>query len=805
MARTTRRELLRDAIAGVAAGGLLSKSGISASLPDAVQAGDDESAGKPRAADSGSVKVLSPPIDQRVGELLGRMTLDEKVSQLAPPSGPRRGEIVDTTGTFNSSNVGEAFKKLFSTTAGAPHLTPREVAILNNAVQRYHLEKTRLGIPAIRQGEALHGFMNYGSTSFSQAIGLASSWDTELVERVFTAAADEMASAGVNQAFTPVINIARDPRWGRTEETYGEDPFLCSRIGVAAIRGLQGRNFLIDRHHVLSTAKHYAAYGDTQGGRNDAPANHSERVLRRVFFAPFRAAVEEAQVGSVMAAYNEIDGIPCHVNRWLINKVLREEMGFRGYVTSDGGALEMLVYFHHVAANNADAARMAIAAGVDYDLSNGAVYHTLAAQVQQGRVPMSQIDAATGRVLAAKFRLGLFESPYVDPDYTEQITNCAAHQKLALEAARKTIVLLKNDGNVLPLNLKRIRTIAVIGPNAADVHLGGYSRGPGPGRGVSVLEGIRDRVGPGVKVLYAKGCEITQGTHGWDEFYRNDVKLADPAAQPALIKDAVLAARKADVAIIVAGGNEGTCREAWSQQHLGDRDSLALLGAQSQLIKEVLATGTPTVLLLINGRPLAINFAAAHVPAILEGWYAGEKGGTAVAEVLFGDVNPSGKLPITFCRSAGQLPAYYNRKPSRVRKYEFVNNEPLFHFGHGLSYTTFEIGGPTVDQPEIGTEGTATVHASVTNTGSREGDEVVQLYVHHRVSSVTQPVMQLAGFKRVALKPGQNADVEFRIDPDMLSIYDAEMRRVVEPGVIDLMIGASSAETKSVALNVVQS
>lgn len=805
MAKTTRRDLLRGAVAGLAAGTLAGKPGLST---DRFGVGEPAQAvGADQSGDSGgaNAKVLSTPIDQRVAELLTRMTLDEKVGQLAPAGRRGSAAIDDPTGSFNSGNVAEAFRKLYSTTAGGPHLTPREAAILRNGLQRYQVEKTPLGIPAIFQGEALHGFMEHGSTSFPQAIALASSWDEDLVERVFNAAADEMASAGVNQAFTPVINIARDPRWGRTEETYGEDPFLCSRIGVAAIRGLQGRNFIIDRHHVLSTAKHYAAYGDTQGGRNDAPANYSERVLRRVFFAPFRAAVEEANVGSVMAAYNEIDGIPCHINRWLLQRVLREEMGFRGYVTSDGGALEMLVNFHHVAANNRDAARMALAAGIDYDLSDGAVYHTLTAQVQEGRIPITQVDAAAGRVLAAKFRLGLFESPYVDPDYAERITNCAAHQKLALEAARKTIVLLKNEGGLLPLNVKGIRTVVVIGPNAADVHLGGYSRGPGSGRGVSILAGIRDRAGSGVKVLYSKGCEITEGTHGWDEFYRNNVKLADPAAQPAMIKDAVAAARKADVAIVVAGGNEGTCREAWSQEHLGDRDALDLLGSQSELIKEVLATGTPTVLVLINGRPLSINYAAAHVPAIVEAWYVGQEGGTAVAEVLFGDVNPGGKLPITFPRSAGQLPAYYNRKPSRVRSYAFADNTPIFNFGHGLSYTTFEISNPTLDKTEMGTEGSTTARATVTNTGAKEGDEVVQLYIHHRVSPVTQPVMQLAGFKRVALKPGQKAVVEFPITPDMLSIYDAEMRRVVLPGTVDLMIGSSSAKTLSVPLNIVRS
>jgi len=346
------------------------------------------------------------PIEQRGADLLKRMTLEEKVWQLAPRRGASSG-ILDTTGKFTDANAREIFRKMFSVDS---KISPRDAAILRNAMQRYQVEKTRLGIPAIFQGEALHGFMENGSTSFPQALGLASTWDPELVRQVFTAAADEMASAGDNQAFTPVLDLARDPRWGRTEETYGEDPYLGSRLGVAAIEGLQGPNFLIDRHHVLATAKHFAVHGEPEGGTNMAPANYSERVIRESFLAAFRAAVQEAQVGSVMASYNEIDGIPSHVNSWLLDKVLRQEWGFRGYVTSDGGGLQMLVTMHHIAADNADAARQALAAGVDYDLSDGSVFGTLIDQVREGRIPESEVDRAVARVLAAKFRLGLLKT-----------------------------------------------------------------------------------------------------------------------------------------------------------------------------------------------------------------------------------------------------------------------------------------------------------------------------------------------------------------------------------------------------------
>ncbi|MFZ0038927.1 MAG: glycoside hydrolase family 3 N-terminal domain-containing protein [Candidatus Acidiferrales bacterium] len=738
------------------------------------------------------------PIEQRVADLLKQMTLDEKLEQLTREP---RYHLLDTTGEFKDDQASDLFQEAFSINS---HLSPHDMAVFRNAVQRYQVEKTRLGIPVMFQGEALHGFMEYGSTSFPQVIGLASTWDTRLTKQVFTAAGDEMGSAGGDQAFTPVIDLARDPRWGRTEETYGEDPYLVSRMGVAAIEGLQGPNFMIDRHHVMATAKHFV-HGQMEGGRNTAPSNISERILRESFFEPFQAAVEEAHVGSVMASYNEIDGIPSHVNHWLLGTVLRGEWGFQGFVTSDGGALQMLVETHHVAADFAQAAREALSAGVDYDLSDGSVYRTLLDQVKGGIVPESEVDAAVSRILAAKFRLGLFEHPYVDPDYAEKITNSPARKELALKAAQEAIVLLKNENNLLPLDLTKLKTIAVIGPDAADVHLGGYSRDPGPGNSVSILEGVRDRVGPNAKVLYAEGCEITATPkHDWSEWYARDVKLADPAKQTDSIRAAAEIAKKSDVAIVVVGDNEGTTREAWAENHQGDRDSLDMLGAQTELVKSIVETGTPTVVLLINGRPLSINYAAAHVPAVLEGWYLGEQGGTAAANVLFGDVNPGGKLPVTFPRSIGQLPDYYDHKPSRNRSYEFVDNTPLFPFGYGLSYTTFKFDNLRVDPSTIGQGGTATVSVDVTNAGNREGDAVAEMYIHQRVASVTRPVMALRGFQRVSLKPGEKTTVTFTLTPRALSMFDADMHRVIERGIFDIMVGPSSADTQSVPLDVME-
>ena len=750
---------------------------------------------KPRSEDTPQYRNPKLAIEDRVADLLSRMTLEEKIGEIAPSRG--QVHVIDPTGTFTDESAAATLNRWWDPDLEFP---PKRAATLRNALQRYAREKTRLGIPQLFMGEALHGFMEYGSTSFPQAIGLASTWDPALVKQVFTAAGEEAGASGVGQVFTPVLDLARDPRWGRTEETYGEDPYLVSRMAVAAVTGLQGDEFFIGRDHVMATMKHFAVHGQPEGGTNTAPGNYSERVIRENFLVPFEAAVKEGRVGSVMASYNEIDGIPSHINHWLLDKVLRQEWGFPGFVTSDGNGLQMLVETHHVAANKADAARLAIAAGIDYDLSDGSVYRTLLEQVREGIVPQAELDRAVSRILAAKFRLGLFDNPFVDPDAAERMTNSAEHRKLARKAAQETIVLLKNDHQLLPLDLNKLKTIAVIGPNADQLHLGGYSRNPL--HGVTILQGIQDRVGSKAKVVYSEGCRFTDKHQDWHGWFDDNVGLIDPATQQDKIKEAVSAAKNADVAILVVGENESTNREAWSEQHLGDRDSLDLLGAQNQLVKEVVETGTPTVVLLINGRPLSINYVAQHVPAILEGWYLGEEGGTAAAQVLFGDVNPGGKLPITFSHSVGDLPDFYNHKPSDNRSYAFSTRQPLFPFGFGLSYTTFKFDNLHVEPSQIQPGGTARVTVDVRNTGDRQGDEVAQMYVHQKVASVTRPVMALKGFQRIALNPGEKRTVEFTITPDSLSLLDTDMHKVVEPGAFEIMVGPSSAETKTVMLTV---
>jgi beta-glucosidase len=756
-------------------------------------------AANPSSATASTLPYRNPnlSIDDRVADLLSRMTIEEKVEQIAG-SRERETHVIDPTGTFTDEKAREWLSRWSDPEF---QFAPKDGAILRNAVQRYLQEKTRLGIPQLFMGESLHGFMEYGSTSFPQAIGLASTFDPDLVKQVFTAAGEEAGSRGAGQVFSPVLDLARDPRWGRTEETYGEDPYLVSRMAVAAVTGLQGDVFLINRGHVMATMKHFAVHGQPEGGTNTAPGNYSERMIRETFLVPFQAAVQEGRVGSVMASYNEIDGIPSHINHWLLGKVLRQEWGFNGFITSDGDGLQMLVNTHHVAATKADAARLAVAAGVDFDLSDGSVFRTLVWQVKQGIVPEKDLDRAAGKVLAAKFRLGLFENPFVDPDLAEKTTNSQEHRALALKAAQEVPVLLKDENNLLPLDLNKLKTIAVIGPNADGLHLGGYSRNPG--HGVTILEGIRERVGSRAKVIYAEGCRFSDKHQDWRGWFDNDVKLVDPATQQDKIKEAVEAAKQSDVAILVVGENESTNREAWAENHLGDRDSLDLLGAQNDLVKAVVETGKPVVVFLINGRPLSINYIAQHVPAIVEGWYLGQEGGTAAAQVLFGDVNPSGKLAITFPHSVGDLPDFYNHKPSANRTYAFSTREPLYAFGFGLSYTTFKFDNLRIEPPEIHNGGTAKVSVDVTNSGSREGDEVPQLYIHQKIASITRPVKELRGFHRITLKPGEKKTVEFTLTPDSLSLLDVNMQRVVEPGAFEIMVGPDSAHTQTVNLNVV--
>lgn len=745
----------------------------------------------------------SLPVDQRVADLLARMTLEEKIAQMSMYNMETNNLPAEAIA------LDENIRKDMANGVGAlgrPGLysPPRHTAEWTNAFQKYLRENTRLGIPVFFVDEALHGLMAFGSTIFPQAIGLASTWDPELVQKVFTVASKEMRVRGENYALTPVLDLAREPRWGRTEETYGEDPYLGSRMGVAAIRGLQGVycGQPIDSEHVIATAKHFAVHGHPEAGTNCAPANFAERDIRENYLPAFRAAIQEAGAASVMASYNEINGVPVHANQWLLRDVLRQEWGFQGFIISDGHGITLLQTLHHIADSKAEAARKALACGIDFELDT--CYPTLLEQVQNGIVAEAAVDVAVGRVLKAKFLLGLFDNPYVDLDAAERITNCEPHRQLALKAAHKSLVLLKNDG-ILPLDAAKLKTIAVIGPNAAGLHLGGYSADPG--HGVSVLEGIRQKVGDRVNVVYAQGCKITAEDfegNPWRGWWENSVTPSDPAEDARLIAEAVEVARTADVVLLAFGENESICREGWSQNHLGDRDDLNLAGRQEDLLRAIVATGKPTVGVLINGRPLSVNYAAENLNGLFEGWYMGQEGGTAFADILFGDVNPGGKLPITFPRSVGHLPVFYNHKPSARRGYLFNDNTPLFPFGYGLSYTTFTYSAPRLTAAKIRPGGKTTVSVDVTNSGTRSGDEVVQLYIHDLATNmVTRPVKELKGFRRITLQPGETQTVEFVITPEKLSYLNENMQSIVEPGLFDIMLGTSSVDLQTISLEVI--
>jgi beta-glucosidase len=744
------------------------------------------------------------PIEQRVADLLSRMTLEEKVAQMEGAWENRQffsdpqALFVDGQGNFLPERAAVLLKNgLGEISRPSENRGPRQMAEYTNTVQKWFKDNTRLGIPVLFHDECLHGHVAPKGTSYPQAIALASTWDTALVENVFTATSAEARASGAHHCLAPVLDLARDPRWGRTEETYGEDPYLVSHIGLAAIRGFQGTGPL-DNAHVMATAKHFAVHGQPEGGTNVAPGNYSERVIREYFLKPFEVAVKEGHVRTVMASYNEIDGIPSHSNKHLLDDILRHEWGFDGTIVSDYFGITDLFNLHHVVATKEEAAKMALDAGVEIELPFEAAYPSLIDQVHQGQVSEATIDKAVAHLLRAKFEAGLFENPYVDPDYAEKIVNNTEHQQLALKAAHEAIILLKNEKNLLPLEKGKYKKIAVIGPNAADLHLGGYSNKPG--RGESILQAIKDKVGASAEVLYSEGCKITETLPDWDA---NKVVLGDTALNAKRIQEAVVVAKKADIVILALGENEQTSREAWAADHLGDRDSLDLLGSQDDLVKAMLATGKPVIVFLQHGRPNSVSYIAENVPAILDGWYLGQEGGTAVADVLFGDYNPGGKLPITVPRSVGQLPDYYYQKPSAKRGFLGTSIKPLFPFGWGLSYTNFKYDNLRLAPNAIGPQGTTAVSVDVTNTGKVAGAEVAQLYIHDEVSSVTRPIKELRGFHRVTLDPGKTETITFTLGPDELSFLDREMHRVVEPGSFEIMVGGNSVDLIETKLNVV--
>jgi beta-glucosidase len=744
----------------------------------------------------------SQPVDARVKDLISRMTLDEKLAQLggvwsyevleAGKFSPKKAESLIKNGVGQICRPGVA--------TGFP---PKDMAELLNGIQKFLVEDTRLGIPAMVHEECLNGFMAKNATIFPQIIGIASTWEPELVDKITRVTRAHMMAVGVRQGFSPVLDVVRDPRWGRVEETYGEDPYLVATMGTTFVKGLQGEDI---KQGIVATLKHFVGYGKPEGGLNWAPADIPLRMLREVYFYPFEKAIKDGGALSVMNAYHEIDGIPCGASTELLTDILRKEWGFEGIVVSDYYAVDNLHSYHRMAADKADAARLALTAGIDIELPNLDCYaQPLKEQIEKGLVSKKLIDRAVSRILGLKFVLGLFENPYVKAEEAAKNFDLPEHRKLALEAARKSIILLKNKDNILPLG-KDVKTIAVIGPNA-DVQrnlLGDYTypahieitimaaaavgaQPPLPDERadhvtvpvVTILDGIKTKVGKDTRILYAAGCEYNSASK--DGF-----------------TEAVKAAQAADVAILVVGGKSGltpdcTCGE------MRDSAELRLPGVQDDLVRAIYETETPVVLVIVDGRPLVLGWVIEKIPAIIEAWLPGEEGGNAVADVLFGDYNPGGKLPISFPAKVGQIPVYYGHKPSGSKSqfwgdYVDASTSPAFEFGYGLSYTTFDFTNLRIEPGRISLTGKASILVDVKNTGNRAGEEVVQLYINDVVASITRPVKELKGFKRIALEPGEIRTVEFELPAQALGFYDKNMRFTVEPGTFKVMVGRSSKD-----------
>jgi len=720
-------------------------------------------------------------VEAKVRNLLKKMTLEEKIAQL----GSIQGRKLLENGNFSREKARHFLKngigQITRVSGGTREVTsPKQAASIANEIQIFLKEETRLGIPAIIHEECLSGFMAYGATTFPQAIGLASTWNPGLIERITATIRRQMRAVGVHQGLSPVLDVVRDPRWGRNEETFGEDPYLVASMGVAYVKGLQGPNL---KNGVIATPKHFAAHGFSEGGRNQAPVHVPPRELREDYLFPFEAAVKEANAWSLMNAYHDIDGVPCAASRQLLTDMLRGEWGFKGYVVSDYSAIRMLYTFHFVAADEKDAAVQALEAGIDIELPEIDCYgEPLLRAVKEEKISEAVIDEAVSRVLRVKFLLGLFENPYVNVESASSLFDTSEDRRLALEAARESMVLLKNNG-ILPLR-KDVKAIAVIGPNAdnaRNLH-GDYSytahlRCDEPAvPTVTILTGIRNKVSKQISVYHARGCGISDKSK--DGF-----------------KEALEAAEKSDVIVAVVGERSGLSDDDVSGEHR-DRADIRLPGVQEELIETLWETGKPVVLVLVNGRPLSLTRIADKCSAILEAWLPGEEGGNAVADVLFGDYNPGGKLPVSFPQHVGQIPVNYGRKRSSFHDYVFCSSKPLFPFGHGLSYTRFEYSSLNISPEKVGPAGKVEITFDVRNIGDRKGDEVAQLYIQDEVASVTRPAMDLKGFKRVTLDPGEKKRITFRLSVDQLAFYDRQMRFVVEPGTFKVMIGSSSEDIR---------
>ena len=740
------------------------------------------------------------PVEERVERLMAQMTLEEKVAQLGSYWVYDLIEGVTLSEQKVRPRLGNGIGHI-TRVGGASPVRPRESAALTNAIQKWLIDNTRLGIPAVVHEECCSGYMAFGATVFPQAIGVASTWEPELAEAMADVIREQMRSVGGHHALAPVLDVARDARWGRVEETFGEDPFLIAQMGIGYVRGIQSADL---SNGVVATGKHFVGYGMSEGGLNWAPPHIAPRELRETYLYPFEAAVREAGLASMMNAYHELDGTPCGASKLLLTDILRGEWAFDGTVVSDYFAVTMLYNYHHIAADKTDAARMALEAGLDVELPYTDSYGSpLLEGVKSGKIPLALVDQAVERLLRQKFVLGLFENPYVDVDAVAFDT--PPQRQLARTLAQQSLVLLRNEGNVLPLR-KDIGSLAVIGPNADNIRnlFGDYAypahietmheqANDSPFGGTkppqfnigdfvtthSILDALKQATSPNTTIRYAKGCDVLgTSTEGFAE--------------------AVEAARQSDIAVVVVGDKGGLTDDSTSGE-ARDRATLDLPGVQGDLVRAIYETGTPVVLVLVNGRPVTLGWMEEQIPAIVEAWFPSEEGANAIADVLFGDVNPGGKLPISFPRTVGQIPVFYSHTPSGGRsqwKTDYVETpvSPLYPFGFGLSYTTFSYANLRIASTQASAGEQVAIEVDVTNTGSRPGDEVVQLYTHQLAPYVTRPLKALNGFKRVHLDPAETATIRFLLPVNHQAYLDPDLHLVVSPGKVDVMVGSSSAD-----------
>ena len=761
--------------------------------------------------EAASYRDPKAPIAARVRDLLAKMTLEEKASQLRC-MWFGKAAFLGADGRFSeekamgalTAGIGQIARP--HDTAGTPRYLERfrdieDSVALVNAIQRFLMEKTRLGIPALFHEEGAHGYLARDATIFPGPPALGSTWDPELLEQIYAVAAAEIRVRGGTIVLSPVVDLARDPRYGRVEEFYGEDPHHVAQMGIAAVRGFQGRQRPIGKDKVFATLKHFV-HAAPQGGLNTAPADISERTLREAYLVPFAQIVAAADPACIMPSYNELEGVPSHANVELLQAAGRRRLGFKGAYISDYGGVANLDTQHHVVGSKDDAAVLAMNAGVQADLPDGECYARLPELVRAGRISEAQIDAAVAQILALKFEAGLFESPYLDAARARRETNTPKAVALARTAAEKAIVLLKNDG-IAPLEPKGPLKLAVIGPNAAEPLFGGYSGENA--KGVGIVEGLRKAAPAAVTIEHADGVWITPpdklGRH--ESFSHMAPPVVPPEENRARIAQAVEVGRRSDVILLALGDVPEITREAVGLQMPGDRSSLGLWGQQDEVVEAMIATGKPIIALLLNGRALAVGLLAEKANALFEGWYLGQEGGNAFADILFGKISPGGKLAVSFPRSVGELPVYYNRHPSAdSNQYIEGQRKALFPFGHGLSYTSFAISAPRLSKATIAANEGLDIEVDVTNTGKRSGDEVVQLYIRDEVSSVPRPVLELKAFRRLTLKPGERRTVQFHLAPDDLAFWDIDMKWRVEPGTFVISAGPSSAVLKSTKLTV---